>query len=250
MGNSLSVGLSSADVRAVHPTSRRQWTRNTRLKTSFQEKQPFNVQAFLDSAGAARKFVEYGSNVALFIQGDPSTSVLYILKGDVKLSVVNEVGKEAIVAILGPGDFLGEECLEGHPQRTRAAVTITRSTILAIEKFEMVRLLHTEPGLADRFIKHLLSRNIRVEGDLIDQLLNSSEKRLARALLLLAHYGEQGPPQKRLSNISQEMLAEMIGTTRPRVNSFMNKFRKLGFIEYHGNLRDLQINKSLLSIAL
>jgi CRP-like cAMP-binding protein len=194
--------------------------------------------------------VEYGSKVTVFTQGDPATSVLYIQKGAVKLTVVNEAGKEAVVAILGPGDFCGEGCLAGQLLRVSTAATIEPSTILVIEKPEMIRLLHAEPDLADRFIKHMLSRNNRVEEDLIDQLFNHSEKRLARILLLLAHYGKQGTPEQMVPNISQEVLAEMIGTTRSRVNLFMNKFKKLGFIEYGGRLRGLQINKSLLSVVL
>jgi CRP-like cAMP-binding protein len=194
--------------------------------------------------------VEYGSKVTVFTQGDPATSVLYIQKGAVKLTVVNEAGKEAVVAILGPGDFCGEGCLAGQLLRVSTAATIEPSTILVIEKPEMIRLLHAEPDLADRFIKHMLSRNNRVEEDLIDQLFNHSEKRLARILLLLAHYGKQGTPEQMVPNISQEVLAEMIGTTRSRVNLFMNKFKKLGFIEYGGGLRGLQINKSLLSVVL
>jgi CRP-like cAMP-binding protein len=194
--------------------------------------------------------VEYGSKVTVFTQGDPATSVLYIQKGAVKLTVVNEAGKEAVVAILGPGDFCGEGCLAGQLLRVSTAATIEPSTILVIEKPEMIRLLRAEPDLADRFIKHMLSRNNRVEEDLIDQLFNHSEKRLARILLLLAHYGKQGTPEQMVPNISQEVLAEMIGTTRSRVNLFMNKFKKLGFIDYGGGLRGLQINKSLLSVVL
>jgi CRP/FNR family transcriptional regulator, cyclic AMP receptor protein len=163
------------------------------------------------------------------------------------VTVVNEAGKEAVVAMLGPGEFFGEGCLAGQPQRMATAATITPSTILVIEKPEMIRLLRAERALSDSFIKHVLSRGIQVEQDLIDQLFNSSEKRLARALLLLAHYGEQGQPQRVLSKVSQETLAEMIGTTRSRVNLFMNKFRKLGFIEYRDRIH---INDSLLNIVL
>jgi CRP-like cAMP-binding protein len=168
----------------------------------------------------------------------------------VKLTVVNEAGKEAVVAILSAGDFFGEACLAGQTQRVSTAATITPSTILVIEKPEMIRLLHAERTLSDRFIKHMLSRNIRVEEDLIDQLFNHSEKQLARTLLLLAHYGKQGKPEQMVADISQEVLAEMIGTTRSRVNLFMNKFKKLGFIEYGGRLRGLHINKALLSVVL
>jgi CRP-like cAMP-binding protein len=164
--------------------------------------------------------------------------------------VINAAGKEAVVAILGPGDFLGEGCLAGQPICVATATAIAPTNVLAIEKHEMIRVLHGEHEFSDRFITYMLGRNIRVEEDLVDQLFNSSEKRLARALLLLARYGEQGEPRKMLANISQEMLAEMIGTTRPRINLFMNKFRKLGFIEYGGKLRGLQINKALLSVVL
>jgi CRP/FNR family cyclic AMP-dependent transcriptional regulator len=249
MGISIAVDLRSAGAKAMQAPAPRPWPNNTRIKTKLAEKQAFDVQVFLDPAGVRRRVVEYGSKETVFTQGDPATSVLYIQKGGVKLSVVNEAGKEAVVAILGPGDFFGEACLAGQPQRVRTAATITPSTILVIEKPEMIRLLHAERALFDQFIKHVLSRNIQVEEDLIDQLFNSSEKRLARALLLLARYREQGRPQEMLPEVSQEMLAEMIGTTRSRVNSFMNKFRKLGFIEYGGRLRGLQINQSLLIVV-
>jgi CRP/FNR family cyclic AMP-dependent transcriptional regulator len=250
MGISIAFDQRPAGVKAIEAAVPRTWPSSSRFKTRFEEEQTFDVQAFLDSAGLARKVVEYGSKVSVFTQGELATSVLYIQKGGVKLTVVNEAGKEAVVAILGPGDFLGEGCLAGQPQRVNTATTITRSTILVIEKQEMIRLLHAERVLSERFIKHMLSRNIQVEEDLIDQLFNSSEKRLARTLLLLAHYGKQDKPEQIVPNISQEMLAEMIGTTRSRVNFFMNKFRKRGFVEYGGKLRGLQINKSLLSIVL
>jgi CRP/FNR family cyclic AMP-dependent transcriptional regulator len=172
---------------------------------------------------------------------------LYIQEGGVKLTVVNESGKEAVVAILGPGDFLGEGCLAGEQVCMATATAVTPTTALAIDKDEMTRVLHGEHAFSDRFIAYVLARNLRVQQDLIDQLFNSSEKRLARTLLLLARYGAPGRPQKALPKISQETLAEMIGTTRSRVNFFMNKFRKLGFIEYNGEIR---INNSLLTIVL
>ncbi len=172
---------------------------------------------------------------------------MYIQEGSVKLTVVNETGKEAVVAILGPGDFFGEGCLAGQPIRIAAATAVTPTTVLVIEKNEMIHVLHAEHEFSDRFIAHVLSRNIRVEEDLIDQLFNSTEKRLARTLLLLARYGKESQPQKVLPKLSQETLAEMIGTTRTRVNLFMNKFRKLGFIKYNG---EIEINDSLLSIVL
>jgi len=218
-----------------------------RTKIKVKTQRGFNVQAFLDSAGVAREVVEYGRNEAVFAQGDSATSVLYVQKGGIKLSVVSATGKEAVVAMLGPGDFFGEGCLAGQPLRIGTAAAITPSTVLVIEKQEMIRLLHVEHALSDRFIHHMLSRNIRTEEDLVDQLFNSSEKRLARTLLLLARYGKQDKPEKIVPKISQEMLAEMIGTTRSRVNFFMNKFRKLGFIEYNGGMH---INKSLLSVVL
>lgn len=211
------------------------------------KKMVFTAQGFLDSAGVSRKVVEFRRREAIFSQGDPSRNVLYIQNGGVKLSVVNESGKEAVVAILGPGDFFGEGCLAGQPVRMGSATAITATTALVIEKNEMIRILHEERALADRFISFMLSRNIRIEEDLIDQLFNSTEKRLARTLLLLARYGKQDQPQRVLPKLSQEMLAEMIGTTRSRVNLFMNKFKKLGFIKYDDGL---QINSSLLSVVL
>jgi len=207
----------------------------------------FDAQAFLDSAGVARKVTEFKKKAAIFSQGDPAKSVLYIQKGGVRLSVVNEVGKEAVVAVLGPGDFFGEGCLAGQPIRIGSATAIVATTALVIEKKEMIRVLHAEHAFSDRFISYMLSRNIRVEEDLVDQLFNSSEKRLARTLLLLARYGKEDKPQKMVPKVSQEMLAEMIGTTRSRVNFFMNKFKKLGFIKYNGGLH---INTSLLSVVL
>jgi CRP/FNR family transcriptional regulator, cyclic AMP receptor protein len=207
----------------------------------------FDAQAFLDSAGVARKVTEFKKKEAIFSQGDPAKNVLYIQKGGVRLSVVSETGNEAVVAILGPGDFFGEGCLTGQPIRIGSATAIVATTVLVIEKKEMIRVLHVEHAFSDRFITYILSRNIRVEEDLVDQLFNSSEKRLARTLLLLARYGKEDKPQKLLPKISQEMLAEMVGTTRSRVNFFMNKFRKLGFIKYNGGLH---VDTSLLSVVL
>jgi len=222
-------------------------SRSIKSKRKSTQKRAFDAQAFLDSAGVARRVVEYRRSRKIYSQGDPATSVMYLQKGRVKLSVVNETGKEAVVAILGPGDFLGEGCLAGQSICVATAITIAPTTVLVIEKVEMIRTLHEEHEFSDRFIAYMLARNIRVEEDLIDQLFNSSEKRLARALLLLARYGAQGHPQKVLPKVSQEMLAEMIGTTRSRVNFFMNKFRKLGFIQYNG---EIHINNSLLSVVL
>jgi CRP/FNR family cyclic AMP-dependent transcriptional regulator len=207
----------------------------------------FNAQVFLESAGLARKIVEFRRKETVFAQGEPAKNVMYIQKGGVKLSVVNGAGKEAVVAILGPGDFFGEGCLAGQPVRIGSATAITPTSVLSIQKKEMMRVLHAEHEFSDRFISYVLARNIRVEADLVDQLFNSTEKRLARALLLLARYGKEDLPQKILTKVSQETLAETIGTTRSRVNLFMNKFKKLGFIKYNGGL---QINSSLLSVVL
>jgi CRP-like cAMP-binding protein len=212
-----------------------------------KETRPFNAQTFLDSTGLAKTIVEYRRRQRIYSQGDAAASVIYIQKGGVKLSVVSELGKEAIVALLGPGDFFGEGCLAGVPFRMGIATAIVPTTVLVIKKKEMIRVLHEEHTLSDRFIAYLLTRNIRVEEDLVDQLFHSIEQRLARALLLLARYGKQDLPQKILPRVSQEMLAEMVGTTRARVNVFMNKFRKLGFIRYNGGIH---IDNSLLSVVL
>jgi CRP/FNR family cyclic AMP-dependent transcriptional regulator len=207
----------------------------------------FDAKLFLDSAGLGRKVGTFRGKETVFAQGEPAKNVMYIQEGGVKLTVVNETGREAVVAILGPGDFFGEGCLAGQTICMATAITIAPTTVLVIEKNEMIRALHEEHEFSDRFIAYMLARNVRVEEDLIDQLFNSSEKRLARTLLLLARYGAQDQPQKVLPKVSQEMLAEMIGTTRSRVNFFMNKFRKLGFIQYNG---EIHIHKSLLSVVL
>jgi len=211
------------------------------------KKGAFNAQAFLDSAGVARKVKQFKRAEVIYSQGDSANNVMYVQEGGVKLTVVNETGKEAVVAILGPGDFFGEGCLAGQPVRMGTASAITPSTVLLIQKSEMFRVLHEQHDLSDRFISFMLARNIRIEEDLVDQLFNSSEKRLARTLLLLARYGKEDKPHAVIPNLSQETLGEMIGTTRSRVNFFMNKFRKLGFIKYNGGL---QINTSLLSVVL
>jgi CRP/FNR family transcriptional regulator, cyclic AMP receptor protein len=220
---------------------------NKKSKAISEEKGGFDVQAFLDSAGVARKVKQLLKGDVVYSQGDAATGVIYLQEGNVRLSVVSEGGKEAVVAILGPRDFFGEGCLAGQSIRMGTARAITPSTILVIEKNEMFRVLHEQQSLSDRFIAFMLARNIRIEEDLVDQLFNSSEKRLARTLLLLARYGKDDAPHAVLPAISQETLAEMIGTTRSRVNFFMNKFRKLGFIKYNGVL---QINTSLLSVVL
>jgi CRP/FNR family cyclic AMP-dependent transcriptional regulator len=220
---------------------------NTKPPITLKAKPAFDVQAFLDSAGVARKVVEFQKKATIFAQGDAARHVMYIQQGGVKLSVVNATGKEAVVAVLKPGDFLGEGCLAGQPIRMGSATSTAPTTVLVIDKDEMIRVLHAEHEFSDRFIAYMLSRNIRVEEDLVDQLFNSTEKRLARALLLLARYGKKDEPQKILPKVSQETLAEMIGTTRSRVNLFMNKFKKLGFID---NTNGLEINSSLLSVVL
>ena len=216
-------------------------------KTTSHKKHIFNAQVYLASGGTARKVVEYQRSEKAYSQGDPATTVLYIQRGSVKLSVVNEVGKEAVLALLGPNDFFGEGCLAGQLVRMATATVIAPTSLLVIDKKELIRVLHAEPAFSDRFVAHMLARNIRIEQDLVDQLFNSSEKRLARMLLLLSHYGQEGRPEKIVPRISQETLAEMIGTTRSRVNFFMSKFKKLGFIGYDGGL---YIKPSLLGVVL
>jgi len=208
----------------------------------------FDVKLFLDSAGLGRKVVKFRGKETVFAQGDPAKNVLYIQEGSVKLTVVNETGKEAVVAIFGPGDFFGEGCLAGQSVCMATATTVAPTTVLVIEKNEMIRALRAEHAFSDRFIAYMLARNIRVEEDLVDHLFNSSEKRLARTLLLLARYGKEDKPHGVLPKVSQEMLAEMIGTTRSRVNFFMNKFRALGFIQYNND--GLHVDSSLLSVVL
>jgi CRP-like cAMP-binding protein len=208
----------------------------------------FDVESYLNAA-SARKVVAYRRGEVVFSQGDAAGDIRYLQKGAIKLSVLSRIGKEAVVAMLGPGDFFGEGVLTGQVLRIGTATAALSSSVLSIEKDAMVRMLHEEPAFSDRFITYMLTRNLRIEADLVDQLFNSSEKRLARVLLLLARYGEANPvsPQRAVPKLSQETLAEMIGATRSRVNFFMNKFRKLGFIEYNGGIK---INASLLSIVL
>jgi CRP/FNR family cyclic AMP-dependent transcriptional regulator len=207
----------------------------------------FNAQAFLDSAGVARKVVAYRRGDVIFAQGDPCEHVLYIQKGSVKLSVRSKTGREAVVAMLGLGEFFGEGCLAGQPVRMGTATATTESTVLLVDKDQMVRLLHKQHAMSDRFIAHMLARNMRVEEDLVDQLFNSSEKRLARTLLLLARYGKHDTPVRAVPPVSQETLAEIVGTTRSRVNFFMKKFQRLGFIDYTDGLK---VNNSLLTVVL
>ena len=212
-----------------------------------QQKRTFDAQAFLDSAGIARKIVAFRRAEVIFSQGAPCEHVLYIQTGGVKLSVLSKTGREAIVAMLGPGEFFGEGCLAGQPVRMGSATATTDSTILLVDKDQMVRLLHKQRALADRFIAHMLARNIRIEQDLVDQLFNSSEKRLARTLLLFARYGKHDTPVRQIPPISQATLADMVGTTRSRVNFFMKKFQRLGFIDYTNGLK---VNHSLLTVVL
>jgi CRP/FNR family cyclic AMP-dependent transcriptional regulator len=210
---------------------------------------PRTVRAdnFFESVGVSSRVADYKAGGVIYAQDDAAVSVMFIKKGTVKLSVVSRSGKEAVVGLLKSGDFLGEGCLAGQGRRMSTATALTPTRILILDKQEMMARLHDNIRFSDRFLSHMLARNIRIEEDLVDQLFNSSEKRLARALLLLARYGERQQPQRVLPKLSQELLAEMIGTTRSRVNFFMNKFRKLGFIEYNGGLR---IDSSLLSVVL
>jgi CRP/FNR family cyclic AMP-dependent transcriptional regulator len=213
-----------------------------------REKRPaFDAEAFLTSLGAARRAATYPKGQVVFSQGQPSDAVMYIQKGGIKISVLSRTGKEAVVAMLGPGDFFGEGALTGQSIRLGTATATMPTTVLIIEKGVMLGLLRDQPTFSERFISYMLARNLRIEADLVDHLFNSSEKRLARTLLLLARYGEKEGPEQRIPKISQETLAEMVGTTRSRVNFFMNKFRDLGFIDYNGELR---VNTSLLSIVL
>ena len=212
-----------------------------------KRKPAFDADAFLRSAGAGKTIVTYQRTAVIFSQGDASDSVLYIQKGAVKLSVLSHGGKEAVVAMLGPGDFFGERALTGHPVRLEAATAMAATTVLLVPKQEMIRRLHRQHALSDRFITYMLARNLRVEADLVDQLFNSSEKRLARTLLLLARYGKPDQIHRVLPRISQETLAEMVGTTRGRVNFFMKKFQRRRFIDYK---KGLKVNNSLLTVVL
>ena len=221
--------------------------KTTKRANGKRKPNSFNAEAFLNSAGVARIMKEFGRKETLFSQGDPCKNIMYIQKGGVKISVVSQTGKEAVVGMLGSGDFIGEGGLAGQPMRMATATAVTPVSALVIDNGEMVRVLHAENEFSDLFITYMLARNIRIEEDLIDQLFNSSEKRLARTLLLLARYGKMDRPQTVLPKIPQETLAEIVGTTRSRINFFMNKFRKMGFIKYNG---DLQIDASLLTVVL
>jgi CRP/FNR family cyclic AMP-dependent transcriptional regulator len=207
----------------------------------------FDPESFLAKVGEGRSISKYRKNQIVFTQGEPADAVFYIQKGKVKVTVVSERGKEAVVAILGVDDFVGEGCLAGQPRRIATVATMTESVIIRLEKAAIIDMIHDEPPFSEMFIAHLLNRAIRVEADLLDQLFNSSEKRLARLLLLLANFGKEGKPERVIAKISQETLAEMIGTTRSRVSHFMNKFRKLGFIDYNGSI---EVHSSLLNVIL
>jgi CRP/FNR family cyclic AMP-dependent transcriptional regulator len=222
-------------------------TRVRRLPLKSAAILPFDAQAFLETAGVARRVVRFPIGTVIYAQGDPAVAVIYIQEGGVKLSVLSSGGKEAVVGMMGAGEFFGEGCLAGQTVRMGTATAIAPTTVLEIGNKEMLDVLHEQSALSDLFISHILAKNIRIEEDLIDQLFNSSEKRLARTLLLLARYSKSGTPHRILPKISQEVLAAMVGTTRSRINAFMNKFRRLGFIEYNG---DIQIHPALLSVVL
>jgi CRP-like cAMP-binding protein len=207
----------------------------------------FDPKSFLAKVGEGRSIDSYSKDQVVFSQGEPADAVFYIQKGRVKVTVVSEQGKEAVVAILGASDFFGEACLAGQPRRLATVAVMTDSVIVRLEKAAIIRVIHIEPAFSELFIAHLLDRTIRVESDLVDQLFNSSEKRLARLLLLLANFGKEGKPEPLIAKISQETLAEMIGTTRSRVSFFMNKFRQLGFIDYNGGIA---VHSSLLDVVL
>jgi CRP-like cAMP-binding protein len=219
----------------------------SRTQRSRKRQVEFDVQAFLGTEGASRRIAGYRRGQVIYRQGDAATTVLYVQTGAVKLSVLSSRGKEAVVAVLGPGSFFGEGALTGAPRRLGHATAMEPSAVLVIDGEEMARRLREEPKLASRFIAHLLARNVRVEADLVDHLFNSSEKRLARALLLLARYGTEQAHHTTLPKVSQELLAAMVGTTRSRVNFFMNKFRRLGFVDYNGAIK---VHSSLWSVVL
>ena len=212
-----------------------------------ERKSVFDPKAFLAKANDGRTISKYQKDQIVFSQGEPADSVFYIQEGKIKITVVSEQGKEAVVAILGTGDFFGEGCLTAQSLRMATVTAIMECEIMRLDKAAIIRVIHEEPAFAEMFMSHLLTRTIRVEADLVDQLFNSSEKRLARALLLLANFGKEGKPEAVIAKISQETLAEMIGTTRSRVSSFMNKFRQLGFIDYNGHL---EVHSSLLNVVL
>jgi len=212
-----------------------------------EPKATFDPKDFLSKSNGGRTISKYTVNQIVFSQGEPTDSVFYILDGKVKVTVLSEQGKEAVVAVLGPDEFCGEGCLAGQPRRMATATALTECEIMRLEKSAILQVLHDEPAFSEMFVAHLLARTIRVEEDLVDQLFNSSEKRLARALLLLANFGKEGTPSPIIAKVSQETLAEMIGTTRSRVSFFMNKFRQLGFINYNGHI---EVHSALLNVVL
>jgi CRP/FNR family transcriptional regulator, cyclic AMP receptor protein len=221
-----------------------------RRKTK-SDKSNFDLHSFLAAPGKGRTLADHPKSSQIFLQGAPADAIFYIQKGKIKLTVVSKQGKEAVVAILGAGDFFGEGCLAGQPLRMASAATMSECSIMRLEKAGVIRLLHEEPIFSELMLHHLLSRNIRIEEDLVDQLFNSSEKRLARVLLLLANFGKDGKPEPVIPKISQETLAEIVGTTRSRVSFFMNRFRKLGFIQYNGQVTGgLEVHSSLLNVIL
>jgi CRP/FNR family transcriptional regulator, cyclic AMP receptor protein len=215
---------------------------------AIKRRPPFDPKSFLAIVGEGRSISKYHKDQVVFSQGDPADAVFYIQKGKVKVTVVSDQGKEAVVAILGTDEFCGEGCLAGQPRRIATMTAMTECGIMRLQKASVIRVLHDEPGFSELFISHILARTIRVEEDLVDQLFNSSEKRLARLLLLLANFGKEGRPEALIAKISQETLAEMIGTTRSRVSFFMNKFRRLGFVDYNGS--GLEVHSSLLNVVL
>lgn len=212
-----------------------------------KKRQPFDTKLFLSHIGKGRSITVHRKNRRIFAQGDPADSLFYIQEGKVKLTVVSQQGKEAVVALLGEGDFFGEGCLAGQLQRMSTATALPACSVMRLERDAVVRVLHDQPSFSEVFLRHVLSRNIRIEEDLVDQLFNSTEKRLARVLLLLANFGKEGKPEPMIAKLSQETLAEIIGSTRSRVSFFMNRFRKLGFIHYNGGL---QVHSSLLNVVL
>jgi len=221
----------------------------TSVAAAAQKLKPFDPKIFLSVVNGGRKTVAFAQKRAIFRQGDPSDAVFYLQKGRIRLTVMSKTGKEAVIGILKDGDFLGESCLTGEPYRLCSAIALTDCSLMRIDKKTMMQVLHEEGALADIFVAYLLARNIQYEASLVDQLFNSSEKRLARILLMLAHFGKEGAPETVVPRISQETLAEMVGTTRSRVNFFMNKFRKLGFINYDSGSK-LQVHSSLLNVVL
>jgi CRP/FNR family transcriptional regulator, cyclic AMP receptor protein len=217
--------------------------------TAAKKRRPFDAKTFLSMVNGGRKMLAFRKKQPIFVQGDPSDAVFYIQKGKVKLTVLSKTGKEATIGILNEGDFFGEACLTGQPFRLGCANALTDCSVMRVEKKTMMEVLHEEHELSDMFVAYLLTRNIRYEEDLVDQLFNSSEKRLARMLLMLAHFGKEGLPETVIPKISQETLAQMVGTTRSRINFFMNRFKKLGFIDYDGRSA-LQVSSSLLNVIL